>query len=115
MLSDSDSLSRASMESVLGSSSNPIDLTGSTEVEILRSPVKVVPGKNASESVNALLKHKVDYKKNELSIFLDKLKEVIDDQERELERAVIDRGKYQFSSEFKHLIKQENNWFLRIH
>ena len=48
---------------------------------------------NASESVNALLKIKLDYKKHELTVFLDKLKEVINEQERELQRAVIDRGK----------------------
>ena len=39
---------------------------------------------NASESINALLKNKLDYKKHELSVFLDKLKETIDEQEREL-------------------------------
>ena len=50
---------------------------------------------NASESMNALLK-KVNYKKNELSLFIAELKAVIEEQERELEHAVIDKGKYQF-------------------
>ena len=44
---------------------------------------------NASESVNALLKNKVDYKRNELPDFLKKLKEVIDEQDEEVSRAVI--------------------------
>jgi len=44
---------------------------------------------NASESVNAMLKRKVDYKKNELPIFIQHLKELIDEQQREIERAVI--------------------------
>ena len=69
---------------------------------------------NASESINALLKRKVDYKKNELPSFLEKLKEVIDDQERELERAIIDRGKYQLCAQFSHLTRQENKWFLKM-
>lgn len=68
---------------------------------------------NASESINALLKRKVDYKKSELSSFLDKLR-VIEDQERELERAVIDRGKYRFCAQFSHLTRQEDKWFLKM-
>ena len=32
---------------------------------------------NASESVNAVLKRKVDYKRNELPVFIDKLKELV--------------------------------------
>lgn len=69
---------------------------------------------NASESMNALLKNKVDYKKNELPALLDKLKEVIDEQERELERAVLDRGKYKFRPECQYLVKLESDWFLRM-
>ena len=69
---------------------------------------------NASESINALLKNKLDYKKQELAAFLDKLKETIDEQERELEQAVIDGGKYQFCDDYRHLIKQQNKWFLRM-
>ena len=38
---------------------------------------------NASKSINAVLKNKVDYKKNELPDFLDKLKDVINEQERD--------------------------------
>ena len=66
---------------------------------------------NASESINALLKNKVEYRKNELPVFLDQLKEAIDEQEREVERAVIDRGKYRFRSDYRYLVKHESNWF----
>ena len=55
---------------------------------------------NACESLNAMLKRKVNYKKNELPAFVDHLKSLIDEQERELERAVIGRGKYRFRREF---------------
>ena len=58
---------------------------------------------NSSESVNALLKNKVEYKKSELPEFLEKLRSVINEQEKELERAIIDRGKYQLCDEYKNL------------
>ena len=56
----------------------------------------------------------MDYKKNDPPMFLDKLKEVIDEQERELERAVIDRGKYEFCAEYRHLVKEQSEWFLKM-
>ena len=66
---------------------------------------------NASESINAMLKKKVDYKKNELPAFMNHLKQIIDEQDRELERAVIGRGKYEFVEEYKFLEIKEINWF----
>jgi hypothetical protein len=65
---------------------------------------------NACESLNAMLKRKVNYKKNELPAFVDHLKSLIDEQERELERAVIGRGKYRFRREFQHF-QVEEVWF----
>lgn len=65
---------------------------------------------NASESLNALLKRKLDYKRHELPEFLDKLKECIEDQEKEVERAVVSRGKYVFRDDFKHLQLSEQQW-----
>ena len=50
---------------------------------------------NASESMNALLKYKVDYKKHQLPSFIDKVKEFMDEQNREVERAIVNRGKWQ--------------------
>ena len=47
---------------------------------------------NSSESVNAVLKRKVNYKKSELPDFIDRIKETIDEQQREVERAIIGRG-----------------------
>ena len=58
---------------------------------------------NASETTNFILKNKVDYKPSQLLDFVDKLKQVIDDQEKEIEKAVIQRGKYKFKAEYKHL------------
>ena len=66
---------------------------------------------NTSESMNAVLKSKVDYKKSE---FLEKLKSVIDDQEREIERALINRGKYQLCDDYKKLEVKEDHWFFSM-
>lgn len=55
---------------------------------------------NSSESINAMLKKKVDYKKSELPQFLEKLRSAMEEQ-KELERAIINRGKYQLCDEYK--------------
>ena len=66
---------------------------------------------NASESVNAVLKRKLDYKQSELPQFIDKVKEVIAEQQREVERAIINRGKYRFREQYKYLEISEMKWF----
>jgi hypothetical protein len=45
---------------------------------------------NASESVNAILKSKVDYKRSELPILIQKMRELINEQREDFERAIID-------------------------
>ena len=66
---------------------------------------------NASESINAVLKNKLDYLKSELPNFVEKIREVVNEQQRELERAVIGRGKYQLQQQYKFLEVPENKWF----
>ena len=66
----------------------------------------------ASESINTVLKSKVHYRKSELPVLIDKLKEVIEEQDNEVERAVIGRGKYELCSEYKRLECDEQQWFL---
>ena len=66
---------------------------------------------NASKSLNAMLKHKVDYKKNELPLFIEKVKELVNEQRREVERAVIGRGKYRISEQYQFLAVPESQWF----
>ena len=48
---------------------------------------------NASETTNSVIKAHVLYKHSKLMEFVNHLKDVIDEQEREVERAVIRRGK----------------------
>ena len=69
---------------------------------------------NASESINALLKIQVQHKKSDVPLFLEKLKAAIDEQQREVERAIIDKGKYKFKEAFENLVKSENEWFLKM-
>lgn len=66
---------------------------------------------NASESLNAMIKRKVNYSKYELPTFVTHLKEIINEQQREVERAVIGRGKYKFRKEFYFLEVPEGNWY----
>ena len=66
---------------------------------------------NASECVNSIIKVKVDYKSNELPQFITKLRELSAEQEREVEKAVIRRGKYRLRSQYKKLEVNESKWF----
>ena len=66
---------------------------------------------NTCESINAVLKRKVDFKKNELPTFVTHLKQLAEEQEREVERAVIGRGKYQFVEQYRFLEVKEVDWF----
>ena len=54
--------------------------------------------RNASEIANFIIKNKVDYKHSQFPEFVEKLKQVFDDQEGEIEKAVIQRGMYHFNS-----------------
>ena len=66
---------------------------------------------NVCESISDVLKLKVEYKKSSLPEFLDKMKELADEQEREVEHAVIKHGKYEFLPEYQHLQVPEKRWF----
>ena len=66
---------------------------------------------NSSESINAVLKRKVNYKKSELPDFIDIIKQVINEQQREVERAIISRGKYELRAQYSTLEVQEAKWF----
>ena len=66
---------------------------------------------NASEAVNSVLKSKVDYRRSELHKFVEKMQCLVDEQEKELERAVCRRGKYRFRPAYQHLEVEEVHWF----
>ena len=58
-----------------------------------------------------MLKNKVDYKSSQLPNFLKKLEEVINEQDQELSRAIIGKGKYKLKPGFKKLEISESTWF----
>lgn len=70
---------------------------------------------NASESINSVLKLKVDYKRSELLIFVTRLNELVNEQTEEIEKAVINQGKYQLKKEYGYLHIQQSKWFKMSH
>ena len=66
---------------------------------------------NTSETANYMLKNKVNYKKNELPEFLQRYRELVNDQEREVELAVTNRGNYELRSQYKSWHIPETKWF----
>ena len=51
------------------------------------------------------------FKKNTLPKFVNHLKQLVEEQQRELERAVIGRDKYQFRKKFAFLEVSKGDWF----
>ena len=76
----------------------------------LRSPPEQFTT-NASETINFIIKFHISYKPSQLMELTEKLREAIDEQEREVERAVIGRGKFGFKEEYQHLQVAETRWF----
>ena len=66
---------------------------------------------NDSESTNALLKHSLGYKKHQLGVFNNKVKYLVEQQKREVERAVIGYGVYQLKPQYSFLAVPEEKWF----
>ena len=66
---------------------------------------------NASESLNAVIKSKVNYEKSELGKFIDKMRSLTIDQQQEVERAVCCRGKYKLRPQYKFLEVSQQRWF----
>ena len=66
---------------------------------------------NPSESANAVLKTKVNYKRSELPEFMQSILELVREQQHELERTAIRRGKYRFQDAYSHLKVAERKWF----
>ena len=67
---------------------------------------------NASECINSIIKKKVCYKSSDIPDLIAKLKELEDEQNREVEMAVIQHGKYSLRREYKFLEVTETKWFL---
>ena len=66
---------------------------------------------NSSEAVNSVIKKHMNFKSHQLVDFVQHMKEVVDEQDREVERAVIGRGKYRFRQKYRYLQIAESSWF----
>ena len=64
---------------------------------------------NSFETANFMLKSKVNYKKNELPEFLQLFRQLINDQERDVENAIIGRGNYELRVQSWSI--SESKWF----
>ena len=58
---------------------------------------------NASESINAAIKHEVGYKESAWPEFDQKMRKFIESQQEDILRALSGRGQYRLTSEFSHL------------
>ena len=65
---------------------------------------------NSVESVNSLIKKKVDFKESEWPSFNSQLRELINDQRQEVIRALSSRGEYRLAPPFRHLCVGLHEW-----
>ena len=66
---------------------------------------------NMPESANKVIKMGVDFRKSEMSEFNNKMEKAIQQQRRDCESAVINRGPYALADEFLHLQLSPDKWF----
>ncbi len=65
---------------------------------------------NASESINALMKRKVDYKESEWPHFNAEVGEVVKQQQEEIVRALSGRGQFRLLPQFSHYSVSATTW-----
>ena len=66
---------------------------------------------NAVESMNSLLKLRTNFKKQELTVFICKLKELVDNQFAEVDKAVAGIGDYAMHEDYKKFCFTSARWF----
>jgi hypothetical protein len=62
--------------------------------------------------MNTMLKRKTDYKRYELPVFIEKVRELVKKHNREVERSVIGRGKYRLREQYHSSEVPESKWFV---
>lgn len=65
---------------------------------------------NDVESINRVIKRKTDYKTTEWPDFCKLARELLDEQEGEIEKAVLGIGEYKFSDGYEHLEIPVSKW-----
>lgn len=66
---------------------------------------------NDSESINALLKESLGYKKHQWATFNEKIKALVKQQQQDMTKAIIGHGEYQLRSHYSFLAVSEDKWF----
>ena len=64
-----------------------------------------------SESINALLKESLGYKKHQWGVFNEKVKRIVKQQQREVKKAIIGYGEYMLRPQYSFLAIPEEKWF----
>ena len=65
---------------------------------------------NASESINAMMKRKVDYKQSEWPKFNEEMKQLVGQQRDEIIRVFSGRGQYRLLPQFLHFTVTPSQW-----
>ena len=65
---------------------------------------------NNSECINSIIKREVEWKENKLPVLVQHLKAIVDRQAAEVEKAIIGRGQWCFSSDYVNLVVPEAVW-----
>jgi len=76
----------------------------------LRNPPEVFTI-NANKSLNTAIKSKVDFQKKKLNKFIEKMRCLVDDQQKEVQQAVCCQAKYTFCCNYQFLEFNMNRWF----
>lgn len=66
---------------------------------------------NHSQSINAFLKETLHYKKNQWGLFNEKVKSLVVQQQKEMEKSTIGYGEHCLHSEFSFLAVSEEKWY----
>ena len=66
---------------------------------------------NEVESKNHILKQHVHYKASELPTFVDNMKDLLQQQRKEIERSIIAQGEYRLQGDYKKYGVQSAKWF----
>ena len=66
---------------------------------------------NDNKSVNTVFKECVNYKKEQWGVFNQKMKKMVQQQQQEVEKAIIGCGKYCIRTEYNFLSITEDKWF----
>ena len=69
---------------------------------------------NSSESLNHLIKQEVEWKESQLPKLIDSLKAITNDHHSELEKAVVSRGEWHFTTQYGSLVVSECLWFSQM-